>query len=332
MITNTNNVGILSNKTYSVTYVQGQKYSVTLTQGRYLIECWGAGGSHDTIKEGGNGAYVRGNIRIIRKTTLYLFAGESGKTYGDVTYNGGGSGLFIPDPDPLYNDFWLSIKGKAKCGSGGGATDVRLVDGEWNSFESLKSRIMVAAGGGGYVNFNNGAGDNEVSGSSGGALEAKNGSYSQCINCSDDDAGAIDLAEGGTQTSGGKTPSSEGGFGYGGNSYFTIGGGGGGGYFGGSGGSCSTHRNGSGAGGSSFISGHNGCIAFPESSLTNIHYSGLYFTDTEMKSGDEIFLSPDGEFEKGHIGDGYIRITAISNLTHTKNIQMSFPLRYYLFF
>lgn len=30
---------------------------------------------------------------------------------------------------------------------GGGATDIRLVSGEWNDFESLKSRIMVAGGG-----------------------------------------------------------------------------------------------------------------------------------------------------------------------------------------
>ena len=35
------------------------------------------------------------------------------------------------------------------AGGGGGATDVRLTPGEWNNFDSLKSRIMVAAGGGG---------------------------------------------------------------------------------------------------------------------------------------------------------------------------------------
>ena len=29
---------------------------------------------------------------------------------------------------------------------GGGATDIRLISGNWDSFESLKSRIMVAGG------------------------------------------------------------------------------------------------------------------------------------------------------------------------------------------
>ena len=322
MITNTKNVGTLTQQTYSVKYSQGQKYSATLSPGRYLIECWGASGSHDKIKDGGNGAYVRGYIRFLRQTTVYPFAGESGKTYGDTTYNGGGSGLFKPD-----NKFWSELKWTAKCGAGGGASDVRLIDGEWNNTESLKSRIIVAAGGGGYVNYNYGKGDNEVSGSSGGALEASRGSYSQCVGCPDHDAGQIDLAEGGSQDRGGKTATSEGGLGYGGNSIHVIGGGGGGGYFGGAGGSNAYHRNGSGAGGSSFISGHSGCHAFLDktsnetSSLTSIHYSGFYFTNTEMKGGDEIFLSPEGQYEKGHIGDGFIRITAISCLIQTKSFQ-----------
>ena len=192
-----------------------------------------------------------------------------------------------------------------------------------NNTESLKSRIIVAAGGGGYVNYNNKYGNNEVSGSSGGALEASKGGYSQCLQCSNSEAKEIELAEGGSQTSGGKISTSEGGLGYGGNSYDTIGGGGG--YFGGSGGSRSTHRNGSGAGGSSFISGHSGCHAFGEkssnetSSSSTVHYSGHYFINTEMKSGDETFLSPEGQNEKGHFGDGFIRITAVSFLIQTKH-------------
>lgn len=31
----------------------------------------------------------------------------------------------------------------------GGATDFRLISGQWNSTEGLKSRILVAGGGGG---------------------------------------------------------------------------------------------------------------------------------------------------------------------------------------
>ena len=59
MIANTKGAGTLTLQTYSVTYVQGQKYSATLNPGKYLIECWGASGSHNLTKEGGNGAYVR---------------------------------------------------------------------------------------------------------------------------------------------------------------------------------------------------------------------------------------------------------------------------------
>ena len=48
-------------------------------------------------------------------------------------------------------------------------------------------------------------------------------------------------------------------------------------------------------GGSSFISGHNGCDAIKEESIENniihtgqsVHYSGLYFTDTVMIDGEE---------------------------------------------
>src|SRR5574344_1128765 len=35
--------------------------------------------------------------------------------------------------------------------TGGGATDIRLVNGNWDDFSSLKSRIIVAAGGGGNI-------------------------------------------------------------------------------------------------------------------------------------------------------------------------------------
>ena len=350
MITNTKGAGILTKFSYSVKYIKGEKYSATLTPGIFLIECWGASGSHKLTKTGGYGAYVRGHIRILQPTTVYLFPGESGKTYGSITYNGGGDGSFQPEKAHTSAGYqvWLNLKNKAYCGSGGGASDVRLDDGDWDDTMSLKSRIIVAAGGGGYVNFNSGYVDNEVPGSAGGALEAKKGGYSQCkTNCLDSDAGPIVLAEGGSQSRGGKISQSldgiishsEGGLGYGGNSTVILGGGGGGGYFGGSGGSQSYHRNGSGAGGSSFISGHKGCHAFTSqysnetSSSSNIHYSGLYFTDTTMMSGDETFLSPDGRNETGHTGNGYISIKAISLIIQTqsfKTIRIPYSLLFIL--
>ena len=73
--------------------------------------------------------------------TFYLFIGEQGK-YGYIeSFNGGGIGQF----------------------GGGGASDIRTVNGTWDDFESLKSRIMVAAGGGGP--------DSGKKGGAGGTLE-----------------------------------------------------------------------------------------------------------------------------------------------------------------
>lgn len=38
-------------------------------------------------------------------------------------------------------------------GTGGGASDMRFTAGEWNSTESLHSRIIVAGGGGGSCKY-----------------------------------------------------------------------------------------------------------------------------------------------------------------------------------
>lgn len=101
--------------------------------GYYQMECWGAkGGSKTGV--GGNGAYTSGNIYLQKGETLYIYVGQAGADLRTATFNGGGSA------GTLYN-----------CKSGGGATDIRLVRGAWDNFESLKSRIMVASGGGGAV-------------------------------------------------------------------------------------------------------------------------------------------------------------------------------------
>ena len=88
----------------------------------------------------------------------------------------------------------------------------------------------------------------------------------------------------------------------------------------------------SGAGGSSFISGYNGCDAISESSTSsNIvhtnqpnHYSGKVFTSGVMIDGAGCNWStgvatncganqpqPDGTMATGHTGNGYARITVI---------------------
>ena len=76
-------------------------------------------------------------------------------------------------------------------------------------------------------------------------------------------------------------------------SNYDSGGCGGGGYYGGS----SYHFAFAGSGGSSFISGHEGCNALNKSieiqhSNTPFHYSGFVFTDTKMIAGNKTMPLP----------------------------------------
>ena len=180
--------------------------------------------------------------------------------------------------------------------TGGGATDIRLTNGNWNNFNSLKSRIMVAAGGGSCISDPNGKKSD-----AGGLSSA---SFSNTY-----PSGYTNAADGASQTSGYK---------------FGIGkdgdrAGAGGGYYGGGAALYSEVKlcGIRGAGGSSFISGHTGCNAINSSSTsTNIvhtgqpnHYSGYVFTNTVMKAGNESMPSPTGGTETGHSGNGYCKIT-----------------------
>ena len=265
----------------------------------YKIECWGAqGGTVNNIASdnphyiGGKGAYTVGLISLTLDYFLYIYVGQCGSITKGLTtsgggWNGGGNG------DASEND------GNTRTG-GGGSTDIRITSGNWNAWTSLKSRIMVAGAGGG------GGGDGAA-----GAAGALTGF-----------AGDVwDAGKGGTQSAGGAGAtgqygsSSPGGFGYGGtgNSYAS---GGGGGYYGGGGG-ARAKLDGTGGGGSSFISGHTGCNAISSTSTsTNIvhtgqpnHYSGYVFTNTVMKAGNESMPSPTGGTETGHGGNGYCKIT-----------------------
>ena len=172
--------------------------------------------------------------------------------------------------------------------SGGGATDIRTGD-------SLDDRIIVAGGGGGansYSAVNNGG----FGGGSSGGTGYKH-KYS---------------GTGATSTEGGKggyypgnsvySPCSgqNGIFGFGGNGSVTAqasAGGGGGGYYGGGGGADF----GTGGGGSGYIAD--------------------FLTRKRLLAGDSEFLSPNHEFEKGHIGDGYARISPLC--VTTKNMHFN---------
>lgn len=296
--------------------------------GDYKIELWGGGE---------NGGYTAGVLTANQNEKVYIYVGQV--KYGQASvsasdsglaYNGGGSGD--------YFNAGYRISG------GSGATDIRLVNGEWNNFNSLKSRIMVAAGGGSCVNGSCAGGG--LIGYT--AADYRNGT-------------------GGTQIAGGSTtsPATAGSFGKGGNGYIQDKGtvwtndgfGAGGGYFGGGGGyggpaAGGANRRGSGGGGSSFISGHAGSVAIKEESTEgsiifrndhndvlcssssstgynalgyntdytcSLHYSGIYFINTVMIDGvgyswttqknEQIGLpTHDGTND----GNGYARITLIA--------------------
>ena len=252
-----------------------------------------------TPVSGGAGGYCAGEINL-KAIPYYIYVGHAGSSYHTETeFNGGGGA------GASTNNYF--------CSSGGGATDFRLTySSDWSNFESLKSRIMVAAGGGGAQHYREGS-----EGGYGGGLSGDSGHYTTYDFFKSSDI----LPTGGTQTAGGaggKTDSTtgiSGGFGYGGAGLLSVnhGGGGGGGYYGGGGGN---YRGGlvfSGAGGSSFISGHSGCNAISANSTENNiihkgqpnHYSGYVFTKAVMKAGNEVMPSPKGGTETGHTGNGY---------------------------
>lgn len=221
--------------------------------GVYKLEAWGAQGGSYT-KEGGRGAYASGSIGLKISDSLYVYTGEQfNGTKQAFCFNGGGPGTFS------------TVETNTKMANGGGATDFRLVSGDWNSSPGLASRILVAAGGGGgsyWVNANY-----SKPGGAGGALVGIGGTeYKTSTN-------AYSNSTGGTQTSGGSgggatndtAPPAVGIFGAGGyNSTYTsdyiYNAGGGGGYYGGGDGGAASGVVGSAAGGSSYISGYTGSV------------------------------------------------------------------------
>jgi len=256
------------------------------------------------------GAYTSGTIQLDANKELYIYIGQEGKAntgfchsdhskrYLSTSFNGGGA-----------------LDSFAEGGSGGSATDIRLVNGNWNDSASLNSRIMVAAGAGASGGWGVGG--------AGGGLTGVNGIVdSYAI----ESAQEYTLATGGTQFAGGKftvylqnnnaefTTNTIGGFGTGGKGAGKecSGAGGGSGYYGGAG----TRNMGGAGGGSSFISGHTGSVAISSSSSTtprsdsngtrcdstssigynsdgyntdytcSIHYSGYAFNNTSMIDGN----------------------------------------------
>ena len=286
-------------------YTGGEQEFTTPCSGNYKIELWGAsGGTYNDTYHGGLGGYAAGNINLSKKELLYVYVGqanncvEGSSGYTNGGYNGGGE---------AGSTVW---ENRYFCG-GGGATDIRLLNGIWNDFSSLKSRIMVAAGGGG-ANYL-GSSYHATGGAGGGLIGIKSSGNTGTAG-GDNPYKSL----GGTQTSGNS-------FGYGG--YETTNGGGSG-YYGGIAGVWA-----GGAGGSSYISGHNGCDAISESSTEenivhtgqSIHYSGYKFINTIMVDGEGYnWTSAKENFTgmpsylgsytiTGNDNNGYARITYLGN-------------------
>ncbi len=284
-----------------------EEYIVNKT-GYYRLEAWGAAGGKNTSDlasanyAGGKGAYTKGDIYLEEGTILYINVGGRGSDAKASTivpggYNGGGRGDYDHSDDEA-------------AAAGGGASDIRLVGGDWDNFDSLKSRIMVAAGGGGSAYG--------LAGGYGGTLSGQNTKYSK----------------GGTQTTG--YAFGKGMDGVFKNSNVDVGGGGGG-YYGGfanSSGAASTYNT-SGAGGSSFVSGCSGCNAIDESSVStkivhtgqSIHYSGKSFSNIIMKAGNESMptYTDASKNMTGNSENGYVKIrfigsvdTVLTSLTTSK--------------
>lgn len=289
----------------------------TPVAGDYMIECWGAQGSNMLDKVGGKGGYCKGTVKLPHQT-IYIYVGAQSGGFG-----GGGVTIDSERAAHFGND-------------GGGATDIRLVKGStYKEFNSLKSRILVAAGGGG-ANHRNTVGEDpqwgQGDGGYGGGLNGGDGLRDDnTMSWTSANLKYICLCYGANQTSGGKhlrswinssgkfnsfsnEPHLGGKFGYAATAptTFVQTGGGGGYYAGGSG----DHVGGS--GGSSFISGYSGCDAISESSTEQAivhtgqpnHYSGLVFTDTQMIDGAHTMPDPlGGDDITGNSGNGYCIIS-----------------------
>ena len=338
-----------SNPPYTTGSVQ--TYTPLLTC-KYKMECWGANGQvmgGNDIK--GKGGYTSGEINWSKDVPVYVYVGGKGVIFARNAANYPSKTADVDDyeVDGAWNGGG-AVKNyacwDANNGTGGGATDIRTTkctsDTDWSEFASLKTRIMVAGGGGGMVGGGNTPAD------AGGLESYKSRHYN---------SSSYDFqSDGATQTTGFK-------FGLGGSENHYVAadpendiareGGrdrssGGGGYMGGN---MQTFKDlttrtdlCAASGGSSFISGHEGCVAIlntssedAEGSQTlnfrddadavakSTHYSGKVFTNTVMIDGrgypwttvvgtsKQAMPNPQSGSNYttgyGHLGNGFARIT-----------------------
>ena len=288
-------------------------YVVDVSKGVYKIECWGSIGANWNQKSRpGLGAYTSGTLYIPKPLKLFVYIGNTG---------------FFNAVKEMESDVYGTYPG--------GATDVRLNSSlHWWDNYSLKSRIMVAAGGGGA----------EWAASIGGNGGEYEGGSSASATSADGTETHPDLCQGAKQTDGSNCVSFDGMYG---SKYYVYnaskgtfgsagqiepingrdyGGFGGGGYYGGT----SYQVSYAGNGGSSFISGLKGCKAVKDQLPTishdddSVHYSGIVFNHPKMIQGNKTMPLPKYPLSEGlHSGEGAFRITLVLynfQCTHKKNL------------
>ena len=192
------------------------------------MKCWGGDGGCVSNPESyiAKGGYAQGTLNLPSSSMMYAYVGGSGMYYDLLTYEY----VHIMRPDIGFNGGGLSVgygndtTSVSNNGApGGGGTDIRI------GSESLYARVIVAGGSGG----SNANSNTPYRGGVGGGSEGGYGTMH-------DSNGRGESPGPGTQTGSPLFPSVNinGGFGYGGNSYPSVGnrsaGAGGGGWFGGS--------------------------------------------------------------------------------------------------
>lgn len=298
----------------------GSVQTATLAPGTYKLECWGAQGgnsnqSNGTYGNGGKGGYSIGILNVSTNTTIYITVGGQGQngvfnTRTAGGFNGGGDGY--------------GTNGSGVGGGGGGASDISLMSPVFShssyfinnirDTNSLLSRIIVAGGGGsaGYDVSNNAA-----NGGAGGGTTGQDGLSNRVYH-----------GTGGKQTTFGTGGSSEEpnrysvqakfGCGASASNSTDVAPGGGGGWYGGG-----LHCDSAG-GGSGYVYTPTTASNYPSGCLLN---SAYYLSNAQTIAGNQSFSSPTGGTETGHSGNGYVRITKLTDviyLTHANNDIMDF--------
>lgn len=268
-----------SNTNMNFSYT-GSVQTATLDPGKYILECWGAQGGSYSSYSGGAGGYSIGTITLSQRTNLYIYVGgqpatqtSTGATSGG--FNGGGAGC-----SRTYN---YSTYGQG----GGGASDIRIGQ------DSFYARVIVAGGGGGSSS------EDSFTTKYGGGTSG--GSSASGYGATQTSAGTNGLfGQGGAATTSGTN-------------YNYGSGGGGGGFYGG--GACSSYSDSTNyrtynGGGSGYVYISNTASNYPSGCLLNSSY---YLTNAQTISGNQNFQSPTGDTETGHVGNGYVKITKLTD-------------------